>query len=453
MPFQLDDTIAAIASPPGPARRGIVRVSGTDTGHLLESLISSPVPETPPPTRLSTRLWAEELGAPLPASVLWWPNSRSYTGQPMAELHVIGAPPILELLMAALCRHGVRVAERGEFTMRAFLNGRIDLLQAEAVLGVIDATDHDELQAALTQLGGGLTIQLQAIRDTIITILGDLEAGLDFVEEDIEFISAEEIVRRLQLAHTTLGRMLSDSQDRLPAGYRPRVVLAGLPNAGKSTLFNSLTKEQLAIESNIAGTTRDYLSGPMMLGSMTVELLDTAGREVPRDGIMASADILSRQQLRTADLVVWCRAADLAPEESKIDGRLLDDCRKHCSQVLVLTTCSDRQHVQKNGSTLAVSALSGSGLDALRAAILVSISGTASSRTELLATTSTRCRESIARASETVEAAICSASAGMGDEITAISLRETLHELRAMLGETWTDDILAHIFSNFCIGK
>lgn len=454
MAFELEDTIAAIASPPGPAQRGIVRVSGPRTVGVLQTLLGDEVLHVSAPTRLSTQLTTEEFGSPLPVNILLWPNSRSYTGQPLAEIHAIGAPPILELLMAILCRCGVRAAERGEFTMRAFLNGRIDLVQAEAVLGVIDAADHDELQAALTQLGGGLTTQLQTIRDTIIAILGDLEAGLDFVEEDIEFISEDEIIRRLNTAYSTLDRLYSDSQQRLPAGYRPRVVLAGLPNAGKSTLFNCLTKEQQAIESEIAGTTRDYLSGILSLDSWTVELLDTAGREQPRDGITASAELLAEQQRQSADLVIWCRAADLAPADQDIDQQLQEECRRSCSHVLSLTTCSDRQpDLHKVSGSLAVSVVTKDGLEELRAAILDRLSGTASSRTELLATTSVRCRDSIAKAREAVHDAIKSASTSFGDEITAISLRDALHELRAMLGETWTDDILDHIFSSFCIGK
>ncbi len=134
----------------------------------------------------------------------------------MAEFHVIGSPPIIDLVVQAIVEAGARPAERGEFTMRAFLNGRIDLLQAEAVLGVIDAADHEELQSALTQLGGGLTQKLQRIRSTIIAILGDLEAGLDFVEEDIEFISSTEIIERLNSARSTFQRLLDDSEARLP---------------------------------------------------------------------------------------------------------------------------------------------------------------------------------------------------------------------------------------------
>jgi len=452
MAFQLEDTIAAIASPPGPAQRGIVRISGSGTINVVEALHGESVSHVSVPTRLSTHLHAKEFGSPLPACVFVWANPRSYTGQPMAEFHVIGAPPVLELLMTALHSLGVRAAERGEFTMRAYLNGRIDLVQAEAVLGVIDAADHEEFRTALTQLGGGITRQLQSIRNTIISILGDLEAGLDFVEEDIEFISTDETLRRLREAHITLGQMSSDSHNRLPTGYHPRVVLAGLPNAGKSTLFTCLTEDRLAIESDIAGTTRDYLTGRMTLGPLTIDLLDTAGCEDPQEGIMESAEALSQQQFRSADLVIWCRAADVSPDDRITNKRLLSNCRKQCSQVLTLTTCSDRRSADQSAG-LTVSVLKEQGLNELKDAILNALSCSDSSRMELLATTSVRCRDSITRATRSIDCAIQSASTGAGDEITAISLREALSELRAMLGETWTDDILDHIFSSFCIGK
>lgn len=453
MPFDLDQTIAAVASPPGPAPRGIVRVSGSGTVALAASLVDCPLPVSGVPTQVAGCIHAECLGSPLPVQLLLWPGTRSYTGQPMAEFHVIGSPPLLELLMEAVVGAGARLAERGEFTMRAFLNGRIDLLQAEAVLGVIDAADHHELQAALTQLGGGLTRELQQIRSTIIAILGDLEAGLDFVEEDIEFISSQEVDDRLSTAREILSRLLRDSRERLPSGYRQRVVLAGLPNAGKSTLFNCLANANLAIASGIPGTTRDYLTCPITLDGVPVDLIDTAGWDDAAHAVMSSALELRHQQLESADLVVWCTATDLTPAERAQDAELLSQARQQTLRILAVTTCIDRNPAQATAPDLAVSAVTGEGVINLQQAIATALSAIRSSRSELLATTSARCRDSIQRAREGIDQALDSARQGLGDEITAINLRDALHELRAMLGETWTDDILDHIFSSFCIGK
>lgn len=454
MSFHLDDCIVAVASPPGPSARGIIRVSGREAVSIAGRLLDSTLPQVGPPVRIVGRLLAEYLGTPLPAAVLVWPTTRSYTGQPMAEFHVIGSPPILDLVVAAVINAGARPAERGEFTMRAFLHGRIDLLQAEAVLGVIDAADHNELQAALTQLGGGLTQQLQRIRSTIIAMLGDLEAGLDFVEEDIEFISSTEMVERLNDARTVLQRLFHDSEMRLPSGYRPRVVIAGLPNAGKSTLFNRLANAELAIASTLAGTTRDYLSCPVRIENITIELVDTAGWDSLTNGIMTTAGELRQQQIGSADLVLWCRAADLRADARSSDTELRGQLTSLAPRMISVVTCSDRVHPSEDRSDeIYVSALSGTGLNKLRRTLVRRLTGSPTSRTELLATTSLRCRDSIQRAIASIDSAVESANCGLGDEITAIGLRETLHELRSMLGETCHDDILDHIFSNFCIGK
>ncbi len=454
MPFDLDDNIAAVASPPGSAVRGIVRVSGKDVVLLVSQLLHVDVPSSGPPLRLTGNVQAECIGAPLPAHVFLWPNTRSYTGQPMAEFHVIGSPPILELLLLAVIEAGARPAERGEFTMRAFLNGRIDLLQAEAVVEVIDAPDHEQLQTALTQLGGGLTRQLREIRTSMIAILGDLEAGLDFVEEDIEFISSTEMIGRLQQARDILAGLLSDSEERLPSGYRPVVVLAGLPNAGKSTLFNRLAEVELAIASTVAGTTRDYLSCPITIGGLTVELVDTAGWDQSSNEIMSTAQHLRQKQLNAADLVIWCAAADLNDSEQDANDQLLHENSLQVTPCLSLVTCIDRLPAESaQPGTLGVSAVSGVGLDELRSCIANTLTKKNSDQIELLATTSARCRDSVQQAIVSIDSAVDSATRNLGDEITAIGLREALRELRSMLGETWTDEILDHIFSSFCIGK
>lgn len=454
MSFRLDDTIAAVASPPGPAVRGIVRISGADVVSPLNQLLEKSLAPHTLPRRIESRIIADELGAPLPVAILLWPTPRSYTGQPMAEIHSIGSPPVLELILQALFAHGVRPAERGEFTMRAFLHGRMDLTQAEAVLGVIDATDHEELQTALTQLGGGLTTQLHDVRSTIVSILGDLEAGLDFVEEDIEFISAEEIINRLTTCASVLHHLSIDSQERLPSGYQPRVVLAGLPNAGKSTLFNALVGEEISIPSEVAGTTRDFLSGTTNIKGTTVEFIDTAGQESARNTIEQTARQLTNKQLESTDLMVWCRAADLPTQQQQQDQKLFDELRQRVPLSLLILTCADRLDFDSPvTSTAAISVKNGTGLDLFRDQIAELLRKSPSARQQLLATTSTRCRESLRRTHNAILSAIKTARDQLGDEVTAISLREALQELRAILGETWTDDILDHIFSSFCIGK
>jgi len=454
MPLSLDDTIAAIASPPGPAPRGIVRLSGPNVAAVVHGVFHGRMDPCRLPSRFTGIVNVGPPGVPLPlkSDLLLWPTARSYTGQPMAEFHTIGAPPLLDSLLEILCAHGARQAERGEFTLRAFLNGRLDLLQAEAVLGVIDAADHQELQQALTQLGGGLTSRLQQVRSDIIALLGDLEAGLDFVDEDIEFVTADELIRRLKDAANVFTDLLRDSRKQLPSGYRPRVVLAGLPNAGKSTLFNRLAGDSLAIESTQAGTTRDYLTAPVPLGELKIELIDTAGYEAAGDALMQQAQLFRSEQFETADLIIWCTAADLPAPLVPGNSQLQADLSAAGGTVIPILTCADRTSPGQDDA-LPVSAVTGQGIEALKNRLRSALSRTSSARVALLSTTSVRCRDSLRRALNCAQSAVESLEQQAGDEITAVELRDVLKELRSILGETCTDEILDHIFSSFCIGK
>ncbi len=468
MPLDLDDTIVALASPPGSALRGIVRVSGMATVDVVAELFrpdekSNSWRSSKLPRRFTGHLELSSIIVPVPVALMFWPTKRSYTGQPMAEFHLIGSPPLLEATIEHLCEKGARLARRGEFTMRAFLSGRIDLLQAEAVLGVIEATDHEELQKALSQLGGSMTSRLGQVRADLIALLGDLEAGLDFVEEDIEFITKPEIARRLKEALVVVRQLAEDSASRLPAGYRRRVVLAGLPNAGKSTLFNRLIGQQKAIVSPIAGTTRDYLTATLPLDSMEVELIDTAGWEDAADLIMERAQELRGEQVSASDLVVWCTAADLSDlsdHERAEDEQLRRIAAKQSSAMIhVLTRIDLTTGGQSDesdatiSSVLCVSAETGHNIEALRETILASLNSANASRSELLGTTAVRCRDSLQRATQSLDHALTATTANHGDELISMEIRSALHELGTILGDVYTDDILDHIFSNFCIGK
>ncbi|APZ93985.1 tRNA modification GTPase [Fuerstiella marisgermanici] len=454
MPLDLNDTIAAIASPPGPAERGIVRISGDGLVDVLRKVFTDDDdlwPNAKRAARFNGSLNVPAIGIPLPTALMLWPTSRSYTGQPMAELHTTGAPPLLDAVLERVLECGARHANRGEFTMRAFLAGRIDLVQAEAVLGVIDAADHSELQAALSQLGGGITQTLVVVRNEILTLLGDLEAGLDFVEEDIEFISNKQICDRLTECHVRLQKLLNVSDDRLPSGLRRRVVLAGLPNAGKSTLFNRLLGSQRAIVSPIAGTTRDYLSGIVVIGGVEIELIDTAGWEAAADLIMERAQDLRSEQVHGSDLVIWCRATDMNDAASQEDDRLrsqLDD--QHLQVLDVFTRCDLVDQFKGENH---VSAETGQGIPELLHQIERVLSQDRSAKSELVSSTAARCRDTLRRAIASIEAARAASEQQLGDEITAFELRDSLHQIATMLGEVYTDDILDHIFSNFCIGK
>ncbi len=248
-----------------------------------------------------------------------WPDARSYTGQPLAELHVPGAPALLERLVEAACRQGARPAVRGEFTLRAVLAGRMDLARAEAVLGVVDAESPEELRVALAQLGGAAGRELEGVRNNLVDLLADLEAGLDFAHEDLSFVDDDTLCRGIAAAERVLADLAARAADRLRANPLPRVVLAGPPNAGKSTLFNALAGRGAALVSDVRGTTRDWLSVEIDMAGRVIELIDTAGadesiaqganRDTTAD-IEAAAQRLRLDESLRADLLVWCLPVD-----------------------------------------------------------------------------------------------------------------------------------------------
>lgn len=451
MPFDLHDTIAALSSPPGPAQRGIVRISGSAIRDALNGLFR---PNDPPlwesarlPQRHPGSFWLADIQRWMPVDVFLWPTQRSYTGQPMAEVHTCGSPPLLEAILAAIYAAGVRPARGGEFTLRSFLAGKVDLLQAEAVLGVIDADDQVQLNAALQQLAGGISGDINMVREDLLSLLADLEAGLDFVEEDIEFVDNREILARLTSAEARITSLLEQAVDRMRSTGTARVVLAGRPNVGKSTLFNALLGRGAALVSEIAGTTRDYLAAEVNWHGRPIELLDTAGWEQQSEGPLQAALALREDQLQRADLIIWCVTADELP--NPLTGEA--DCG-NARSLTVLTKC-DLPDTTGPASALRVSAVTGAGLEELTAAVASELSQDSAATQQLLGTTGARCRDSLHGAVESLQRAREVAELSAGDELLSIEIRVALEELGKVSGAVYTDDILDRIFSKFCIGK
>lgn len=449
-----DDTIAALASAPGPGLHGIVRISGPDTQAVLEGLFTPAFVAAIkfPGSTARCHAGALQISAisqPVPVELYLWPDRRSYTGQPLAELHTIGSPPILEAILAELFSRGIRPSQPGEFTLRAFLAGRIDLTQAEAVLGVIDARNDGELRTALDQLAGGLSSQIVRLRGDLLDLLADLEAGLDFADEPIEFVSHVSLVGRLGLARDAVSELFERAQQRTRSSPRPRVVLAGPPNAGKSTLFNLLAESRAALVSETAGTTRDYLAVETTLGGLLVELIDTAGEMPALDGIEREAQKRRGEQVELADLVIWCQAADQPAAPASDERGLTQRAR-----LLVIRTKGDLlSEADVRPRELAVSALSGTGLPELISSIVTRLSGSAGDERQLLGTTAARSFDALQKAHQALDRALAIARKESDQELLAIEVRDALDELGTIAGEVYTDDILDRIFSRFCIGK
>ncbi len=458
-----EETIAAIASAAGTAARGIIRLSGAEVLELLRSFLSAvnPSPEIDP---VSARMIEVDYPlrnsqALLPMQILIWPTSRSYTGQPSAEIHTIGSPPLLEAILERLYQLGARPAGPGEFTLRSFLSGRISLVQAEAVLGVIDANSDTDLDQALTQLAGGISPRMRKMRDQLLNDLADLEAGLDFVEEDIEFIDRTEFCNRLQELFAELERLAVAAQERMINTVQHRVVLAGLPNAGKSTLFNLLT-EANAIVSEIEGTTTDYLVKEVNWNGTEIAFHDTAGWEQNvTETIEQSAQHFREEEYQNAELIIWCTPSNLSESEKELDASRFRQLRKQGLPVVRLITKMDLAPEEElpeisneNFLCNAISADSGEGLEEFQRSLLSRLNSQPD-HSEILSSTASRCKDSLLRAKLHLGVAIKLLQTSSGDELIAEELRSTLHELGLILGHVYTDDLLDRVFSNFCIGK
>jgi tRNA modification GTPase len=450
------DTIAAIGTAPGGAARGMIRISGPDAIECVERCFRTTdsnlrVTDIRTAQAIAGEFQFGEHDATLPCDLLLWPNEQSYTRQPSAELHTIGSPPLLEAALQTLCRHGARVAEPGEFTLRAFLAGRLDLTQAEAVLGVIDATDSASFDTALTQLAGGLSQPLAQLREQLLALLAHLEAGLDFVEEDITFISAEEIEGQLTGALQTIAETLKQLANRSEPQILPKVVLVGAPNAGKSSLFNALLERygvsktaDAAIVSPQAGTTRDYLSVTLEVNGSKFQLVDTAGIEAAPEvsSITGHAQQMTSGQHRQAQCTIYC--VDVTDIDSMSDKREQGELR-------VLTKSDLMTKPIATGSFLPCSSFTGAGIEDLALAIVAALDSSVTSGA--VASTAVRCVDSLRRAEESIQSSLVLVAIGGGDELIAAEIRTALNELGRIVGAVYTDDVLDRIFSQFCIGK
>jgi tRNA modification GTPase len=453
MSWTLDDIIVAIASPPGPAVRGIVRASGPNVQRLVADSFDCENGANWLAAKRTTRfegtLRIQGFENTLPIALHLWPDSRSYTGQPTIEIHAIGSPPVLDAIVQSLIAAGGRAAKPGEFTLRSFLAGKIDLVQAEAVLGVIDADSAPRLQQALSQLAGGVSDRIRQLRESLLLDLADLEAGLDFVDEDIEFVERSAMANRLEQGLDWIRQLRLHTADRGQSTGRQQVVLAGLPNAGKSTLFNALAGQDAAVVSPTAGTTRDWLTATVTIGSLQFDLIDTAGREQAETAIGRAAQRVAIERTRHADLILWCTAADT---QTSADDNLNHQLEAARDKTLRILTKSDVALSQASAHDLSVSAATGEGLENLRRTIATRLSQSETG-TELLSSTLARCQGSLAAAEESLTTAHHLAITAQGDELISFELRRGLEALGEIAGVIYTDDLLDRIFSRFCIGK
>lgn len=444
------DTIAAIATPPGRGGVGIVRVSGKDVATIASGVLGA----LPVARRAHFTAFLDASSAPIDEGLaLYFKAPASFTGEDVLELQGHGGPVVMDLLLRRVIQLGARLAEPGEFSRRAYLNDKLDLAQAEAVADLIDSQTSAAARSAMRSLSGEFSDQVHELVGEITQLRMYVEAAIDFPEEEIDFLAdshvatglkrlVERIAGLLRRAHT--GRLLRDGMT---------LVIAGLPNAGKSSLMNALTGQDSAIVTHIPGTTRDVLRERVELDGLPLHIVDTAGLREAKDAVELEGVRRARDEISRADLALWVFDAEQDPQASGLPTAALPPqlplTRIRNKADLAAIPCG--LHDYDGTPEISLSAKTGEGIDALREHLkkLVSYEGAAegdfSARRRHL--------DAISRAQGLILAGQKALTEGRAGELLAEDLRQAQMALSEITGEFSADDLLGEIFSNFCIGK
>ena len=451
------DTIAAVSTPPGRGGIGIVRLSGPIAATIADQLVRLRQPMEHARARLADVLDAQDGGGERidEAVVTFFAAPNSYTGEDLVEIAAHGSPVVLELLVRQALELGARLAEPGEFTQRAFLAGKLDLTQAEAVRDLIEAQTLTQVRQAASQMGGALSRRVQPIKQALVELIALLEAGIDFAEDDVDVTPQAEIARRIGEIEPPLAALEASFARGRIVHDGLTLAIVGRPNAGKSSLFNRLVERDRAIVTATPGTTRDLVTERISLDGIPLELVDTAGlretyEEVERLGIARSREALADAALV---LVVLDATQPLNDEErallTAVEGR---PALVAVNKSDLAASDHDLTAAQAAGvAALPTSAVTGEGIPMLRERILALATGGAASEPGML--TSIRHQQAIASARAALADAAQANANGIPHEMILIDLYRGLWALDSLTGQTTPDDILNLIFSTFCIGK
>jgi len=456
-----EDTIAAVATPPGEGGVAIVRMSGPQAEQIAGKIFSRA-------NRKNGALRSHTLhhGAvrdPKTGEVLdevllaLMRKPRSYTGEDVAEINCHGGPLLTRRILQLVLSCGARHADPGEFTKRAFLNGRLDLAQAEAVLDVIQARTETGMKLAVQQMHGGLSKWVTGLREELLDILAQVEAAIDFPEEDIELLQREELVQKIVNLREKIAGIVSSYEWGRLFREGAKVCIAGRPNVGKSSLLNALLGEERVIVAAMPGTTRDVIEESVNLGGLPVILWDTAGIRESDDPVESAGIEFSRRRLEAADvtLVVLDGSTDLNAEDALIlnavNGKkgLLVINKSDLPQRLDAALIAAEAGTDKE--SVFVSARDGKGIGELKNALRELLLDTPTEPEVVL--TNLRHKAALEKSIDGLNASIRAIRSGMAPDLVMVDLAEAKDGLAEVIGSVFHDDILEHIFTKFCVGK
>ena len=455
--FAPDDTIVAVATPPGRGGLGMVRISGSKAAAVARALLDGPRSLQPRRATVTRLVMREGDAATAIDRVVAtsFPGPGSYTGEDVVEICAHGSPVLLEQIVALACRSGARLANPGEFTLRAFLHGRVDLVQAEAVADLVDAVTPLQARVAFDQLEGTVTDRIADLDRRLLDLTARLEASLDFPEEGYHFIETSEVARGIGDLRERVQAMLDGAAAGRLIREGCRVVVLGRPNVGKSSVFNRLLGSSRAIVAPVPGTTRDLVTETLDLAGLAVGLVDSAGIRATGDPVETEGVSRARGALGSASacLVVLDRSVPLAGDDRDVLRETASSPR------VVVVNKVDRPAawsppvaLPPGGDAVEVSALTGEGFGRLREELRRVLAGeTATRETPMVA--NIRHIELLERAGSALGAAAAAAEQGAAEEFVLEDLQRARRALEELTGKRTPDDVLEHIFERFCIGK
>ena len=450
--FASDDTIVAVATPAGRGGIGVVRLSGADVVAIVFRLLDRSAPLVDRMATLARLAQAPDAPPGDEVIATWFAAPRSYTGEHVVEISAHGSPVILNAIVERAVAAGARLAEPGEFTLRAFLHGKRDLIQSEAVADLIEAVTPLQARIAFDQLNGTLTGRIRAIDATLFALIARLEASLDFPDEGYHFVDVDDVSRLIDEVSRAIKTLLGDARRGRLIREGATVVIAGRTNVGKSTLFNALIGADRAIVTDVPGTTRDLVTERIDIEGIPVTLVDTAGSRLTTDVVEQAGVSRAAEARRVADLVVVVLDATRAIDED--DQAILNDTARGAHVIAMNKSDLDGESGRASGveDALHISARSGAGLGNLRRAIARQLCGGEAMR-ESAAISNVRHVALLDTACQHLDAAIDACARAATEEFVLTDLQSARACLDEVVGRRTSDDVLRHIFENFCIGK